>query len=100
MKGGLLFALGITWMVSTEYVVLRHPKVLPYLYVAQIVPLLLYRCVSYYRQHLQHYTLELCYFTNALLVLYVLAFPTSQVLFLICYGLLHGPGRWVNEGVI
>jgi len=94
--GGLLFALGIAWVVSTEYVLLRAPAILPYLYVCQVLPLLAYRCVSYYQQHLQHYTLELCYFTNLLLIVFILAFPTSEVLFLICFGLLLGPVLTAN----
>ena len=94
--GGLLFALGIAWIVSTEYVLLKAPATLPYLYVCQVLPLLAYRLVSYYQQHLQHYTLELCYFTNLLLILFILAFPTSEVLFLTCFGLLLGPVLTAN----
>lgn len=46
-----MFALGIAWCVSTEYVILRAVNVLPYLYVAQIIPLLIYRGITYYKQH-------------------------------------------------
>ena len=51
MSGGLMFALGITWCICTEYVLLRAVHILPYLYVAQIVPLLIYRGITYYKQH-------------------------------------------------
>jgi hypothetical protein len=36
MVGGVFFALGISWCASTEFVIIRHSEVLPYLYVAQV----------------------------------------------------------------
>ncbi len=124
VAGGLMFALGLSWCISTEYLVLRKPEVrravslesidrsidrsihwhrmtrsidrlinlhwhrrgpsnqlnlspatrhqvLPYVYVAQIVPLLLYRFITYYRMGWSHFTIELCYLSNALLILNV-----------------------------
>lgn len=64
---------------------------LPYVYVAQIIPLLMYRFVSYYRMGWSHFTLELCYLSNALLILNILAFPQSDLLFLLNWGVVFGP---------
>lgn len=72
VAGGLMFALGVAWVVSTEFVVLRASEVLPYVYIAQIVPLLVYRFISYARVGWSHFTLELCYLSNALLILNVM----------------------------
>lgn len=80
MKGGLMFAIAITWCVSTEYIVLEFPQILPYVFVAQILPLLLYRIVTYYHRHWHHYTLELCYFSNALLIVSILRQRQQAVL--------------------
>lgn len=64
---------------------------LPYVYVTQIIPLLIYRFVSYYRMMWMHFTLELCYLSNALLILHILAFPQSELLFLLNWGVVFGP---------
>jgi hypothetical protein len=124
MGGGLMFALGISWCASTEFVILRRPEVLPYVYVAQIIPLLIYRAITYFRYvrsfpepgdvpeerittgqacipppshismgtrraHWSHYTLELCYFSNALLIVsspyptHLMVYTTKEFSFLL-----------------
>jgi hypothetical protein len=48
---------------------------MPYVYVAQIIPLLLYRFITYYRIGWSHFTIELCYLSNALLILNIVYVP-------------------------
>lgn len=64
---------------------------LPYVYGAQIIPLLIYRFVTYYRMSWMHYTIELCYLSNAVLILLVLFFPRSELLFLLNWASSSAP---------
>ncbi|KAJ4456649.1 putative transmembrane protein [Paratrimastix pyriformis] len=88
------FFLGTFVVMFTEYIFLKHPILLPPLYVVLIIPLLIYRFINYRRRQLQYFLIDLCYFANAILMAYVVFFPTCPILFQVCFVFSNGPLIW------
>ena len=59
----------------------EYPHYIPYYYISTLAPLFLYRYISYYLLSRHHFTLEVCYFINYLLMVYILVFPDDYKLF-------------------
>ena len=92
------------------HVVSRWPHLLPLVYTVQALFLIPLRFLSYKRKS-WHYSgawssaycfffllpiilfsvYDLCYFVNLLTLLYLWVFPSSIILFTVCYMLSHGP---------
>uniref|UniRef100_A0A7S1G2R6 Glycerophosphocholine acyltransferase 1 n=1 Tax=Bicosoecida sp. CB-2014 TaxID=1486930 RepID=A0A7S1G2R6_9STRA len=77
--------------VAVPLLVLRAPRVLPYVYIAELLLLVSIRLVYYYQLHWHYFCLDFCYFGNATLVAYLLFFPHSERLFVVCFAIAHGP---------
>eukprot|EP00519_Triparma_laevis_P013090 CAMPEP_0182509288 /NCGR_PEP_ID=MMETSP1321-20130603/26586_1 /TAXON_ID=91990 /ORGANISM="Bolidomonas sp., Strain RCC1657" /LENGTH=397 /DNA_ID=CAMNT_0024715533 /DNA_START=452 /DNA_END=1645 /DNA_ORIENTATION=- len=68
-------------VVGYFYLLFEFPHYIPYYYIATLMPLFLYRYVSYYLINRQHFTIEICYFINYLLMVYILVYPDDYKLF-------------------
>ncbi|TPX64674.1 hypothetical protein SpCBS45565_g05694 [Spizellomyces sp. 'palustris'] len=87
----LAFVVGVTNMWVTALLVGVWPEVIPWFYVVKTFVLLMMRLVVYRRKRWHYFMFDMCYFVNALLILY-LAFPGSHAnLFAATWGLANGP---------
>jgi hypothetical protein len=86
----------------------RWPHILPLVYTIQALFLITLRFFIYKRKSWHYFgkiqiinfdynlyfiflVYDLCYFVNLLTLLYLWIFPSSKILFTVCYTLSHGP---------
>ncbi|CAF4628590.1 unnamed protein product, partial [Rotaria sp. Silwood2] len=69
----------------------RWPHILPLAYTIQALFLITLRFFIYKRKSWHYFVYDLCYFVNVLTLLYIWVFPSSKILFTVCYTLSHGP---------
>jgi hypothetical protein len=84
----------------------RWPHMLPLVYTIQALFLITLRFFIYKRKSWHYFgkvrieifgcnvcilVYDLCYFVNVLTLLYLWVFPSSKILFTVCYTLSHGP---------
>ncbi|GMH66619.1 hypothetical protein TrST_g10700 [Triparma strigata] len=78
---GIKYTMTFLLVVGYFYLLFEFPHYIPYYYIATLMPLFLYRYVSYYLINRQHFTIEICYFINYLLMVYILVYPDDYKLF-------------------
>lgn len=86
-----MFAVVCAHMVVVPLICVRYPAQLPYLYLAELVLLVALRLVYYYHLHWHYFCLDFCYFGNLTVCAYLLVWPTSERLFMVCFAIAHGP---------
>ncbi|UJR30304.1 hypothetical protein I4U23_017841 [Adineta vaga] len=69
----------------------QWPHLLPLVYTIQALFLITLRFFIYKHKHWHYFIYDLCYFVNVLTLIYIWILPSSEILFLVCYTLTHGP---------
>ncbi|CAF1432886.1 unnamed protein product [Rotaria magnacalcarata] len=85
------FSIGVVNACCSPLIVSRWPHLLPLVYTVQALFLIPLRFLSYKRKSWHYSVYDLCYFVNLLTLLYLWVFPSSIILFTVCYMLSHGP---------
>ena len=84
------FIAGVLNIFISGYIVGGLPEYFYYWYTAQISYFMPIRYYTYHKRGYHYFLADLCYFTNALLVLSLWAFPQSKRLFISTYCLANG----------
>lgn len=74
------------------YLMFAHPKFIPIYYASTILPLFFFRFVSYWLLSRHHFCLEVCYFINYSLLVYIFVLPDQSMLFMSSYALSMSVG--------
>lgn len=85
------FSIGVANACFSPLIAGRWPHILPLVYTIQALFLITLRFFIYKRKSWHYFVYDLCYFVNVLTLLYLWVFPSSKVLFTVCYTLSHGP---------
>eukprot|EP01055_Gregarina_sp_Pseudo9_P001079 Gregarina_sp_Pseudo_9__1078@NODE_1700_length_1385_cov_6_677563_g1576_i0_p1_GENE_NODE_1700_length_1385_cov_6_677563_g1576_i0NODE_1700_length_1385_cov_6_677563_g1576_i0_p1_ORF_typecomplete_len424_score82_94DUF2838/PF10998_8/2_8e37DUF2838/PF10998_8/2_8e02YdjC/PF04794_12/0_27Itfg2/PF15907_5/0_25_NODE_1700_length_1385_cov_6_677563_g1576_i0561327 len=88
------FFLGVTNVVLAAFTLGRAPAWTPTLYALDFLLLVVLRVWIYRRKGWQYFTLDLCYYANALLLAFLFIFPESPILLGGVVALTHGPVLW------
>eukprot|EP01054_Gregarina_sp_Poly1_P002932 Gregarina_sp_Poly_1__2931@NODE_181_length_11831_cov_65_262326_g161_i0_p3_GENE_NODE_181_length_11831_cov_65_262326_g161_i0NODE_181_length_11831_cov_65_262326_g161_i0_p3_ORF_typecomplete_len428_score33_00DUF2838/PF10998_8/9_1e38DUF2838/PF10998_8/2_6e03_NODE_181_length_11831_cov_65_262326_g161_i01007411357 len=88
------FFLGVTNVVLAAFTFGREPSWIPALYSLDFAFLVALRVWIYRRKGWHYFTLDLCYYTNGLLLIYLFVMPESRFLLGGVIGLAHGPVLW------
>ena len=84
------FIAGVLNIFISGYIVGGLPEYFYYWYTAQISYFMPIRYYTYHKRGYHYFLADLCYFTNALLILSLWAFPQSKRLFISTYCLANG----------
>ncbi|KAL0225041.1 hypothetical protein RCL1_002953 [Eukaryota sp. TZLM3-RCL] len=87
----LSFFWGVIGLVALEFIFLSFPAFFPLVYVILLIPLVIVRYFIYRKLKYHYFVLDFCYFASVLNVVLLLAFPTSTLLFQICFFYAVGP---------
>ncbi|KAF9192743.1 hypothetical protein BGZ51_004911 [Haplosporangium sp. Z 767] len=85
------FTLGMFECCCTPWMISQYPEWIPFVHTFQAVILILVRFVLYKRKAWHFFLLDMCYFVNVVVILYLYVFPHSQALFGAVWLLSHGP---------
>ncbi|CAF1313960.1 unnamed protein product [Adineta ricciae] len=85
------FSIGVANACFSPLIAGRWPHILPLVYTYQALFLITLRFFIYKRKSWHYFVYDLCYFVNLLTLLYLWIFPSSKILFTVCYTLSHGP---------
>ncbi|CAF0786728.1 unnamed protein product [Rotaria sp. Silwood1] len=85
------FSIGVANACFSPLIAGRWPHILPLVYTIQALFLITLRFFIYKRKSWHYFVYDLCYFVNVLTLLYLWVFPSSKILFTVCYTLSHGP---------
>jgi len=72
------------------YLIAARPDLVPAVYVVEIVCLFAWRLVVFCKKSWHHFLLDICYWSNTLLVLYILMFPGDPRIFSVAFALNNG----------
>ncbi|GMI41548.1 hypothetical protein TrCOL_g6504 [Triparma columacea] len=89
---GVKFVFTVLLSVGLIYLMLMYPHYVPLYYVSSIIPLFMYRFVSYYLVSRHHFCLEVCYFINYTLLAYILVVPDMPEVFMGAFALSMSVG--------
>ncbi|CAF3656618.1 unnamed protein product [Rotaria socialis] len=87
----ITFTIGVANACFSPLIAGRWPHILPMIYTIQALCLISVRFFIYKRKHWHYFVFDLCYFINLLTLIYLWIFPSSKILFSVCYTLTHGP---------
>uniref|UniRef100_A0A060T8V7 Glycerophosphocholine acyltransferase 1 n=1 Tax=Blastobotrys adeninivorans TaxID=409370 RepID=A0A060T8V7_BLAAD len=90
----LTFSLGVMNIFLIGYLIGSHPHLFHVLYSLELAFLLPLRIYTYRRKEWHYYLVDLCYFVNALVLLYLWVFPNSVKLYISCYAFSFGTLSW------
>ncbi|KAG0336658.1 hypothetical protein BG004_007951 [Podila humilis] len=85
------FTLGMFECVCTPWLVSQYPEWIPFVHTVQVVTLIAVRYFIYKRKTWHFFLLDMCYYVNVAVILYLYVFPQSQTLFGAVWLLCHGP---------
>lgn len=88
------FALGLLNVFALGFIMGNRPEIFHAFYTAEAALLLPIRFYTYKKKEYQYYLADLCYFANAITLLYIWVFPSSEQLFISCYSLSFGTLSW------
>lgn len=91
MRDKIAFTIGVANTCFSPLIAGLWPQVLPLVYTIQALCLISLRFFIYKRKHWHYFIYDLCYFINLLTLIYLWIFPSSKILFSVCYTLCHGP---------
>ncbi|KAG0174785.1 hypothetical protein DFQ28_004479 [Apophysomyces sp. BC1034] len=94
MRDKLSFVVGVGNACITPVLASRIPEWIPLYYSLQSIYLLPLRFVIYRYRRWHYFIFDLCYFVNAMTLLFLWFFPTSPTLFIATYCLTNGPVAW------
>ncbi|KAF9962658.1 hypothetical protein BGZ65_008612 [Modicella reniformis] len=87
----IAFTLGMFECCCTPWLVSQYPEWIPFVHTSQVVILIAVRYFLYKRKSWHFFLLDMCYFVNVVVILYLYVFPQSQALFGAVWLLSHGP---------
>ncbi|ORZ27774.1 hypothetical protein BCR41DRAFT_299477 [Lobosporangium transversale] len=87
----IAFTLGMFECCCTPWLLAVYPEWIPFVHTFQSVILVVARYILYKRKSWHFFLLDMCYFVNTVVILYLYVFPQSQVLFGAVWLLSHGP---------
>ncbi|VVT55046.1 uncharacterized protein SAPINGB_P004399 [Magnusiomyces paraingens] len=90
----LTFAFGLLNVFFAGYIIGALPEYFHVFYTAEMVVLLPVRIFTYRYKQYTYFLADLCYFVNALCLIFIWAFPSSEALFISCYALTFGTLSW------
>ncbi|KAG0238617.1 hypothetical protein BGW42_004379 [Actinomortierella wolfii] len=85
------FTLGMMECCTTPWLVAVFPEWIPFVHTLQTVVLVMVRYVIYKRKSWHYFLIDMCYFVNAVVLLYLYVFPQSSLLFGAIWLLCNGP---------
>jgi hypothetical protein len=94
LKGGrgIKYTLAVLLTALVCFTAYVYPRHLPLLYCVTIVPLFIFRFVSFYILARHHFCLEVCYFINYAVMTYILILPDNTELFMGAFVLAQAIG--------
>lgn len=90
----LAFSLSLLNVFFAGYLIGRCPKYFHTFYTVELALLLPIRLYTYRKKDYHYFLADLCYFVNALCMLYIWVLPGSAPLFVSCYALSFGTLSW------
>ncbi|KAI8075055.1 hypothetical protein BC940DRAFT_287319 [Gongronella butleri] len=94
LRDKISFVVGVGNACVTPALTARQPAWIPTFYTVQSLYLLSLRFFIYKSRGWHYFIFDLCYFVNAMTLLFVWLFPHSRALFLATYTLTTGPVAW------
>ncbi|KAI8367976.1 hypothetical protein EDC96DRAFT_552891 [Choanephora cucurbitarum] len=94
LRDKVSFVVGVGNACVAPALALRYPNLIPAYYSIQLVILLLLRGVIYRLRRWHYFIFDLCYFVNAMTILFLWLYPDSKALFYATYFLTNGPVAW------
>jgi Protein of unknown function (DUF2838) len=91
MKDKISFVLGVLCLLVTNTLLCSMPDHMPLWYSCLVVPLIVTRFFVYHSIGFHFFLLDFCYFCSVLLLFYLWLYPTSALLFQLCFALCNGP---------
>ncbi|KAF8931040.1 hypothetical protein BGZ58_007846 [Dissophora ornata] len=85
------FTLGMFECCCTPWLVSQHPEWIPFVHTSQVVLLVAVRYFLYKKKSWHFFLLDMCYFVNVVVILYLYVFPQSQALLGAVWLLSLGP---------
>lgn len=90
-KDKFSFLVGVLLLMLTEYLFISYPSYLYVAYTIILVPLLMWRFITYHQQKHHYFLLDFCYFANLLTLLWLYKWPHNLALFKVTFALTSGP---------
>eukprot|EP01094_Clydonella_sp_ATCC50884_P001256 TRINITY_DN1093_c0_g1_i1.p1 TRINITY_DN1093_c0_g1~~TRINITY_DN1093_c0_g1_i1.p1 ORF type:complete len:440 (-),score=125.65 TRINITY_DN1093_c0_g1_i1:189-1406(-) len=90
----LSFIVGILFMISTQYIMLRFPEYMPQYYIWCTILLMVFRFISYHKAKFHYFILDYCYYNCMLCIFFLFYYPQSELLFQIVFAMSNGPVIW------
>ncbi|KAF9910400.1 hypothetical protein EC991_006665 [Linnemannia zychae] len=87
----IAFTLGMLECCCTPWVISQYPEWIPFVHTFQVSVLIAVRYFLYKRKSWHFFLLDMCYFVNVVVILYLYVFPQSQALLGAVWLLSHGP---------
>lgn len=85
------FLVSVALLMYSSQAVLNSEASLAHVYTALYIVLVAARVVQYSKQKDALFCIDMCYFVNAGVVLYIYALPHTPELFLTLFGIANGP---------
>ncbi|KAF9414408.1 hypothetical protein BGZ94_000404 [Podila epigama] len=85
------FTLGMFECCCTPWLVAQYPEWIPFVHTVQVVLLIVVRYFIYKKKSFHFFLLDMCYFVNVAVILYLHVFPQSQALLGAVWLLALGP---------
>ncbi|GJJ74094.1 hypothetical protein EMPS_06452 [Entomortierella parvispora] len=87
----IAFTLGMFECCCTPWLVAQYPEWIPFVHTLQTVVLIAVRYFIYKKKSFHYFLLDMCYFVNVAIILYLYVFPQSESLLGAVWLLSHGP---------
>lgn len=94
LRDKLSFVVGVGNACVTPALTARLPTWIPIYYTVQCLYLLSLRYLIYKVRNWHYFIFDLCYFVNAMTLLFLWCFPSSSALFFATFCLTNGPVAW------
>ncbi|KAF9117102.1 hypothetical protein BGX27_003564 [Mortierella sp. AM989] len=87
----IAFTLGMFECCCTPWLISQYPEWIPFVHTSQSVALIVVRYILYKKKSWHFFLLDMCYFVNVVVLLYLYVFPQSQALLGAVWLLSQGP---------
>ncbi|CEP16576.1 hypothetical protein [Parasitella parasitica] len=94
LRDKVSFVVGVGNACVAPALALRYPSLIPSYYSVQLIILLILRYVIYRSKRWHYFIFDMCYFVNAMTMVFLWAYPASKLLFLASYCMTNGPVAW------
>ncbi|GAN06330.1 integral to membrane protein [Mucor ambiguus] len=94
LRDKVSFVVGVGNACVAPALALRYPSLIPSYYSSQLIVLLILRYVIYRSKRWHYFIFDICYFVNAMTMLFLWAYPTSKLLFVASFCMTNGPVAW------